>query len=383
MGAAFPLLVATLTRDPLLVSGATLAGRLPWFLFALLSGALVDRMDRRRVMMLTDASRAVGVGLFAWGVATGATGLAAVYLVAFGLGVAETFFDTSAEAFTPSLVGSEQLPAANGRLQGLEWAGGSFIGPPIGAALFVSAAALPFLVNSAALVLAALLIAAIPGRYRTRRVEGGAIRSEIATGLRWLWGQRVVRSLALMAGVTNFFTFGIIAVFVLFALEILGVPEGLFGVLLAALGVGGLAGAVIAPRLVATIGEGNTLRTTIGLEVLASGIFALTTDVWVAGSLMAIFGLLITTWNVVAVSLRQELTPDEMRGRVAGASRLFAFGTQPLGAVAGGVLASLLGLRAPFVAAALAFTAMLVLTWGITSNQSIEQARAGAVVAEP
>jgi predicted MFS family arabinose efflux permease len=280
-------------------------------------------------------------------------------------------------------VGSEQLPAANGRLQGLEWAGGSFIGPPIGAALFVSAAALPFLVNSAALVLAALLIAAIPGRYRTRRVEGGAIRSEIATGLRWLWGQRVVRSLALMAGVTNFFTFGIIAVFVLFALEILGVPEGLFGVLLAALGVGGLAGAVIAPRLVATIGEGNTLRTTIGLEVLASGIFALTTDVWVAGSLMAIFGLLITTWNVVAVSLRQELTPDEMRGRVAGASRLFAFGTQPLGAVAGGVLASLLGLRAPFVAAALAFTAMLVLTWGITSNQSIEQARAGAVVAEP
>ncbi|MGH3651206.1 MAG: MFS transporter, partial [Acidimicrobiia bacterium] len=68
MGAAFPLLVATLTRDPLLVSGATLAGRLPWFLFALVSGALVDRMDRRRVMVLTDSMRAVGVGLLAWGV---------------------------------------------------------------------------------------------------------------------------------------------------------------------------------------------------------------------------------------------------------------------------------------------------------------------------
>jgi hypothetical protein len=113
MGAAFPLLVASLSRDPLLVAGATLVGRLPWFLFALISGALVDRMDRRRVMVVTDSIRAVGVGLLAWGVGSGDVGIGIVYVVAFGLGLAETFFDTSAEAFTPRLVERDQLAAAN------------------------------------------------------------------------------------------------------------------------------------------------------------------------------------------------------------------------------------------------------------------------------
>lgn len=379
-GAAFPLLVATLTRDPLLVSGATLAGRLPWFLLALVSGALVDRLDRRRVMVLTDATRAVGVGLLAWGVAAGEVGLVAAYAVAFALGVAETFFDTSAEAFTPKLVGSEQLSAANGRLQGLEWVGGSFVGPPIGAALFALAGALPFFLDSVSFALAALLVTAIPGTFRSERAEPTTIRSDIAEGIRWLWGQRVLRTLALMAGVTNFFTFGIISIFVLYAQDVLLLPDALFGVLLASLGVGGLLGAVVAPRLVARIGPGSTLRTAVGIQVFATTLFALISNPWIAGGLMALFGFLITAWNTVSISLRQGLTPDRMRGRVAGASRLLAFGTQPLGALVGGVTASLLGLRGPFALAAVAFAVMLAATWRVTANRSIEEARASSTV---
>ncbi len=100
-GAAFPLLVASLTRDPLLVAGATLASRLPWLLFALISGALVDRMDRKRVMVTTNILRTLGIVLLATAIATDRVEIWLVYVIAFGLGLSETFFDTSGEALTP------------------------------------------------------------------------------------------------------------------------------------------------------------------------------------------------------------------------------------------------------------------------------------------
>jgi MFS family permease len=380
VAAAFPLLVASLTRDPVLVAGATLAGRLPWFLFALISGALVDRMDRRRVMVITDALRAVAVGALAWGVSMGDIGILPVYLVAFGLGLSETFFDTAAEAFTPALVGVNDLPAANGRLQGLEWVSGSFVGPPVGAALFAVAASLPFFVDAASFFVAALLVALIPGAYRTDRSVTTTLRADIFSGLRWLWGQRVLRTLALMAGTTNFFTFGIVSIFVLYAQDILEVSDAVYGVLLASLGVGGLLGAVVGPRMVKRIGSGNTLRLSVGIQIIALIAFALTSNGWIAGFLMAVFGTQITWWNVVAVSLRQELTPDEMRGRVAGGSRLLTWGSMPLGALFGGAVAAAVGLRGPFFAAAAAFMAMLLLTWTVVANESIESARSATVV---
>lgn len=379
MGAAFPLLVASLTRDPLLVAGATLAGRLPWFLFALVSGALVDRMDRRKVMLITDLLRALGVGLLAWGISTGEVGLVSVYVVAFGLGVAETFFDTSAEAFTPRLVTPRDLPAANGRLQGLEWVGGSFVGPPIGAVLFVAAASLPFFLNAGSFAVAAFLVWAIQGDFRSERLEKTTLRSDILVGLRWLWAQRVVRTLALMAGTTNFFTFGIISIFVLFAQDILEVPDAVFGLLLTAMGVGGLLGAFGASRIVKRIGSGNTLRLSVSLQVVATLVMGSVSNAWIAGATLALYGFLITSWNIVSVSLRQELTPDDMRGRVAGAARLLAWGSQPLGALVGGWIASALGLRAPFFVASVAFAVMLSVTWAVISNVSIESARVGHI----
>ncbi len=375
-GAAFPLLVASLTRDPLLVAAATLIGRLPWLLFALISGALVDRMDRKRVMVITNVLRALGIGLMAWGVATDRVELFAIYVVAFGLGVAETFFDTSAEALVPRLVDIDDLPPANGRLQALEWVGGAFAGPPLGALLFAVFAALPFFVDAASFAIAAFFIVLIPGSYRSERVIDTSVREDIAGGLKWLWNQRVVRTLALMAGVTNLFTFGIIAVFVLYAQDILGVSDVGYGVLLATLGVGGLLGAFVGPRLVLSLGSGNTIRLTLVAQIVLTALFGFTSNVYVVGALLLFYGLLITAWNIVAVSLRQGLTPDEIRGRVAGASRLLAWGAQPLGALLGGLVASAFGLRAPFFVASVAFVIATALVWSIISNETIEDARA-------
>lgn len=376
MGAAFPLLVASLTRDPLLVAGATLVGRLPWFLFALVSGALVDRMDRKRVMVTTDLMRAVGIALLAFGIWLGDAGLVAIYVMAFGLGVAETFFDTSAEALTPRLVAQDQLPAANGRLQALEWVGGAFAGPPLGALLFAIAASLPFFVDGVSFVVAAMLVALIPGSYRSSRVSDASLRADIGEGLRWLWGQKLLRTLVLMAGVINLVMFSVTSVFVLYAQDILGVADVGYGLLLSVIGVGGLAGAMLAPRLVAAVGPGNTLRIVVGSSAALFGVFAFIASVWLAGALMLLFGLAVTGWNVVAVSLRQSLTPDELRARVAGSARLLAWGTQPLGALLGGVLASTLGLRSPFVLGAIVWLLLLLATWKTTANENIESVKA-------
>ena len=380
VGVAFPLLVASITRDPLLVAAATMVGRLPWLLFALLSGALVDRMDRKRVMVVTNVLRAIGIGLMAWGVAADRVDLIAIYVIAFALGVAETFFDTSAEALVPRLVEVEELPPANGRLQALEWVGGAFAGPPLGAFLFAVFAALPFFVDAASFAIAAFFIVLIPGSYQSERVIETSVREDIVGGLKWLWNQRVVRTLALMAGVTNLFTFGIIAVFVLYAQDILGVSDFGYGVLIATLGVGGLLGAVIGPRLVLSLGSGSTLRLTLVAQIFLTALFGFTSNVYVVAGLLFLYGFLITAWNIVAVSLRQGLTPDEIRGRVAGASRLLAWGAQPLGALLGGLIASAFGLRAPFFVASLAFVIATALVWSIISNEAIEDARSQAPV---
>jgi predicted MFS family arabinose efflux permease len=377
MGAAFPLLVASITRDPLLVAGATMVGRLPWLVFALLSGALVDRLDRKLVMVITDSLRAVGVTLLAVGVLSGDIGLVAIYVIAFGLGVAETFFDTSAEAIVPRLVETDQLPTANSRLQALEFVGGALAGPPLGAFLFAVAVSLPFFVDGISFALAAVFIALIPGTYRSERTVERSIGKDIGEGLRWLWGQRILRTLVLMAGVTNLLFFGILATFVLFAQDILGVGDVGYGLLLSIVGLGGLLGALTAPRIVQTIGPGSTIRLVVGSSAVLTLVFGSLSDAWLAGVVVFLWAFLTTGWNVVSVTLRQTLTPDELRGRVSGSARLMAWGTQPLGALLGGVLASTLSLRAPYYVAALGFAATLAITWSIISNRTLEAAQSG------
>ncbi len=373
MGVAFPLLVASITRDPLLVAGAAFANRIPWLLFALPAGALVDRMDRRRVMVAVDWSRAVVVGVLGAWLLVGNVPLAVIYVGAFLLGSAETMFDTSSEAVIPALVESSQLDAANGRLQAAEWVTNSFAGPPLGAALWALAASAPFLFDAGSFVIAAVLVATISGSFRSERIPDPAtkLRTDIAEGLRWLWGHTVLRTTALMAGVTNLVGTGIVAIFVLFAQDILGLGDIGYGLILATIGVGGLIGAVGASAVVKRIGPGTTLLSTVVALAAASIITGFTSSPWVAAVATFIFGMFIAMWNVVAISLRQSLTPDELRGRVASVARLLAWGTQPLGALLGGVVANLVGLRGPFYVAAVVWLALALAAAPIVSNTRI------------
>lgn len=383
LSAAFPLVVASITRDPILVAGATVAQTLPWFMLALISGALVDRMDRRKVMVITDTLRAVLIAVLGVAVAADAINLPIIYLVAFGLGTAETFFDTSAEAVLPSLVKRSQIETANGRIQGVEWVGNAFAGPPLGALLFGFTASLPFFFDAGTFLVAALLIFLISGSFKVERVDDKPLREEITSGLRWLFHQRVLRTLAAMAGVTNLFVMGVISIFVLFAQDILQVSDAGYGLLLATLGVGGLTGAILAPRLIPIIGPGTTIQVVVVVQAAMILIFGLNSNPWIAGMLMALFGFLIVGWNVVSVSLRQNLTPDALRGRVSSAARMVSWGTQPLGAVVGGLIASAFGLRAPFFVAAGAWLIMAAVTAPIVNNRAIREAEENGPLEPP
>ncbi len=176
---AAPSLAATLTTDARLVSGLAVAQTLPWLLFALLSGAVVDRLDRRTVMVTVDAFRALAFCGLTVVVATDWVGLPVLYVVFFALGVSETLFDTAALSLMPSIVAPEHLSVANGRLQSGEVVANHLAGPPLGGLLFAAAAAAPFAVEAASFAVAALLVWRIralrdsrPRRRRTPR--GGA-----------------------------------------------------------------------------------------------------------------------------------------------------------------------------------------------------------------
>jgi hypothetical protein len=200
---AGPLLAASLTRDPALVAGLTVAQRLPWLLFSLLSGALVDRFDRRRLMAAVDLFRTVVVGVLGVAVVSGWASLPLTYVAFFLLGTAETRFANASIAIMPAVVPKERLERANGRLFAAELSANQFAGPPVGGALFAVAAALPFLVDAGTFAASAALLLALRGRFRVAPAEGPAgttIAAEIAEGLAWLLRHRLLLVLAIMLG---------------------------------------------------------------------------------------------------------------------------------------------------------------------------------------
>lgn len=325
-------------------------------------------------MVAVDWGRAAVVGVLGLMLTVGDVSLAVVYLIAFLLGSAETLFDTASEALVPNIVPADRLDSANGRLQASEWVGNTFAGPPLGAVLFAAAAAIPFVFNAVSFAIAALLVSMIAGKYvREAPSQPQKLRTEIGEGIRWLWRHTVLRTLAIMAGITNLVGTGIVAIFVLFAQDILDLGDVGYGMILATIGLGGLVGALIAPVVTRRLGQGRTLLASqVGLGIGAV-VMGSTSNVAVAAVVAGFYGLLIALWNVVAISLRQRLTPDDLRGRVASVARLLAWGTQPIGALLGGVVADALGLRGPFFVAGAVWMALFLIAAPIISNRRIDR----------
>lgn len=357
--AAGPLLLAALTDDPVLVGGGVFAQQLPWLLFSLVSGVFVDRLDRRRLIVVVDLARAAVVAALALAVATGHASVALVYACLFLLGTGETLADNASSALLPSLVRPADLPRANARLMAVHVVGNQLAAPPLGAALFVVAAALPFGLDAASFALSALLVAAVRGAPAPAPAPRRSVGAEIGEALRWLWRHRVLRVIALCLCLMNMTLTGVMAVLVLYSRQRLGLGEAGYGLLLSASAVGGVVGTAIAAGVIARFGASAVLRVGLLVETATHLSLALARSPWVAGVTMGLFGVHAVVWGVITQSVRQREVPDELRGRVGSAYFLLAIGGSAVGALLGGVLAAGFGITAP---AWFAFAVMVVLT---------------------
>jgi MFS family permease len=373
---ALPLLAIRLTDSPVLIAGVTIASRLPWLLFSLVAGALADRLDRRRTMILVDLFRGGLLGALALATFAGIANLPLLYIVAFALGVAETLFDTSAQSIMPNIVEPDRLNVANGRLYAVELSMNQFVGPPVGGFLAAIGVGLAFGTGAVAYLLAALSLYTIAGTFRPVR-EGPPTRihQDIAEGLRYLFGHRLLRVLALMVGVGNLVSSAIFSVFVLYAVRPgpLGLDEVGFGLLMTTLAIGSLFGSFIVEPLERRLGRANLLAISMLGFAIPAMLPAFTTNVFILGAAWVIGGAISIAWNVVTVSLRQRIVPDRLLGRLNASYRLLAWGTMPLGALLGGLVGETIGLRAVFLIFG-GLNLLLILGRLVVTDEAIEAA---------
>ncbi len=347
---AVPLLAATHTRNPLLISGLVTFAFLPWLLFALPSGALVDRLDRRYAMAAANGVRAVSAASLLIFVLTHSVTIAGLYVVAFALGLAETVYDSAVRAILPQVVGADQLDRANSALTVEETLGQTFLGAPLGSVIFAAATAAPFVINATGFAVAAIVVLGLRGAYRPARTGAPtSIRADMREGVRWLARHRLLRGLTVISAATSLTQSMSTGVLVLYVLEVLHLPAGDYGWVMVAGGVGGLVGGIATPRLAARFGRAVVL--TAGAVICAVPVLLLgfTHNGVVAAALMGVSSAGVMAWNVLTMSLRQALIPAALFGRVQGAYRTLVWGAIPIGSIMGGVVAKAFGLSTVFV----------------------------------
>lgn len=344
---AMPLLATSVTSDPRLIAGVTVAQRLPWLFLILPGGALADRYDRRLLRVRLDIARAVVVAALVAAIALDQTSIVVIYVVAVLLASAEAVVDSSSMAMVPATVAGPDLERAVGRLGSTELAMNDLVGPPLGGLLFGLAIAVPFGIDGVTFAGAALVLAFMTGTYRPAASGGEqrpTMRASLAEGIRWLWHHRLLRTLALVSTALGTASFVGNAVFVIFATDELELSEFGYGVLLVPGALGGIAGSLLAPRF-----RRFPLRRTLPVAVVGSGastwLMAVTSSPIVVGALSALSLASVMVWNVLTLALRQRLIPDEMLGRVGASYRFLVYLGMPFGALVGGLLANAYGVR--------------------------------------
>ncbi|GGN59950.1 MFS transporter [Actinoplanes lobatus] len=360
--AAGPLLVASISDNPSLIAGAVFAQQLPWLLIALVSGAWVDRLDRRTTAVVVNVLRAAALTVLTATIATGTVTIPVVYLVVFLLGVGETLADTAMGALIPAIVAPEHLSSANARL-GATFSVNQFIAKPLGAWLFVISAAVPFGVDALTFAASAALLAGIRPVPPSEQHERTSLRREIGAGIRWLWGHRLLRTTAVSMGVGNIAFCAAFAVFVVYCRDRLGLHEVGYGILLTAFAVGGLFGAGVATRLSRRFGNGAVLRAGLITEVLVHVTLAVTTSPWVAAAVLIVFSVHTMVWGVITATIGQRAVPDHLRGRVSSVYLLIQTGGAALGSLLGGLLAGVWSITAPFWIAAVIMALITLGAW--------------------
>ncbi len=395
---AWPWLASLLTRDPLAIALVATAFRLPWLLFSLPAGVIVDRFDRRKIVVLMDAARfgvLIGLGFAIWSAQPLSTpadlGLPnaplywALLASALAVGFAEVLRDNAAQTLMPSIVPASRLEAANGRLWSVEVLMNSLIGPPLAGIILAIALPLSFFANGVGFALAAIFVLTIRGQFRAERgqEEKRHWLSEMREGASFLWRNNLLRNLALSLGILNAMDNLAIVALLLYAQEVLKLSSTEFGLLLTAGAVGGIVGGLVSEAVVKLTGPGLALRLTMALTFVELAVIAAFPHPAPVFAVLVVAHFMGMIWNTITVTLRQRLVPAHMLGRVNSVYRFFGWGMIPVGMALSGlivkaaetVLSREASLTMPFVIGAIVMAFLTLFVWRRFSNAAIENAR--------
>lgn len=366
MLAAGPLLAWSVSQSPIVIASVALAQRVPWLVFGLISGAVADRMDRVVLSQLGNVLRAGAVLLIGVLVATGMLSVPLMLTILFLYGVAEVFVDSSTQTILPGIVDHSDLAVGNHRLRVAFMLCNQLLGPPLGALLFGVHVAIPFAVQCALLVGAAILLhgvrGAAPSPADAPTGVSGILR-DVVSGVVWIWSHPGIRALAATIFVFNITWGAAWSVLVLWANVVLGLSAVGFGLLTTATAVGGIFGAIVFPALSRRVSLMSLMRICLTLEVLTNLALALTRNVPTAFVVMVVFGAYGFVWATVSSTLRQGAVPKELQGRTGSAYALGGFAGVVIGQVLGGVIAQAWGPVSPFWFAFIGSAAMLLAVW--------------------
>ena len=345
LGAAAPLLAIALTDNTVLISSLGAMVMLPWLLFAIPIGALVDRLDRRFILAGSNSIRALIVGCVALGVATHHVTIYWLILASFIIGICEVAADTTSQSLIPQVLQKENFEKGNSRLSISETVVQGFIGSPLSGALYAIAIYLPFFFNSFGYFVASALAISIPIKYlqdvrkESLDHQNRNFINDMKFGIQYLYNHKVLRRIVLTTSVIGVcYSMGT-ATMVLFLVKELDLPKPLFGVILTIQGLGAIAGSIIAPKASKKFGRSNMMTFGIffsSLVLLAQG-FSPNIYIFVA---LATFGAFtISQWNILLMATYQTIIPNDLYGRIHGTRRTIVWGMMPFGSLIGGVLA--------------------------------------------
>jgi MFS family permease len=366
---AIPLIAALmLNATPAEMGFLAAVGTAPSLLIGLFAGIWVDKIKRRTLLILSDAGRALLLITIPAAAYLGILTMVHLYSISFLVGIFTVFFDITSRSYLPSLIDRAQLFDGNSKLE-LSGSITSIAGPSL-AGLIIEAVTAPMAVifDAVSYLLSALCILFIRRREQAPVNSSAPILPQVREGLHVLFANPLLRAFAGCLATSNFASNIFFALYILFGVRELGLNAAQLGLVYGLGASGALVGAIVAPRVAARIGIGRalTLGALIGSLEVMPVIFATPSSaaaLLFLSSLLGNFGWVL--YNVYAVSLRQAIVPSIMQGRVNATFSFLVAGMLPLGALAGGLLGTILGLRNAILIAAVG--SLLSVLWIVFS----------------
>ena len=371
--AAAPLLAISLTDSTVLISAIGAMVMLPWLLFAIPIGVMVDRVDRRFIMAGANATRSAVVGVLALLISIDQVTIYWLLVASFVIGVCEVAADTTAQSLIPQILEEKNFEKGNSRLQISETVIQGFVGAPLSGFVYAIAIALPFFINSLGLAVASLLALSIPIKYlqdvRKDDVEKEKKKfvADMKFGIRYLFNEKVLRRLVVTtASIGVCYSMGM-ATMVLFIIKELELPKQLFGVVLTIQGIGAITGAFMAPRLSKKFGRSRVMTFGITSSSLVLLLQGFSPNIYAFVALATFGAFAVSQWNILLMATYQTVIPNELYGRIHGTRRTLVWGMMPIGSLLGGVLAHY-SLRLPMYVGGAIATTLAFLSIGFLLN---------------